>query len=190
MQTVKRALRKILRKSSVNYDELLTIITEVEGIINCRPLCYLHTDDTDEILTPSHLMVGRRLLSRDRVYLDEPPKETEKSMNKRLKYLTELIQNYHKRWTHEYLTELREHQRCHNKLPAKQAQIGDIVLIQEDLPRSRWRMGKIEELIRSKDGQIRACKLRVYTKNKKVAYINRPVTKLCYFEVSGIPDRK
>ena len=50
-------------------------------------------------------------------------------------------------------------------------------------------MGKVEELIRSKDGLVRACKLKVYSKNKKLAYLNRPVNKLCYFEVTGLPDR-
>ena len=189
VQTVKRALRKILKKSKVNYDELLTIITEIEGIVNCRPLCYMYSDDVEDVLTPSHLLFGRRLLSTDREIGDELVQADEKSMKKRLKYLVELINNFRKRWQHEYLTELREHQRCNNKLPAKTAKIGDIVLIEDDLPRSRWRMGKIEELFKSKDGYVRACRLRVYCKNKKVAFLNRPVKKLCYFEVSGVPNQ-
>ena len=35
----------MLGKSRLNYEELSTIITEVEGIINTRPLTYLHDDD-------------------------------------------------------------------------------------------------------------------------------------------------
>ena len=42
---VKSTLRKVLGKSRLNYEELSTIITEVEGIINTRPLTYLHDDD-------------------------------------------------------------------------------------------------------------------------------------------------
>ena len=37
---VKRILRKILKKQKLNYDELLTFVIEVEGVINSRPLCY------------------------------------------------------------------------------------------------------------------------------------------------------
>ena len=109
-------------------------------------------------------------------------------MKKRLDYLQTLVENYKKRWLREYLTELREYQRLNNKSPAKVVKVGDIVLIQDDLPRTRWRMGKVEALIKSRDGYVRACKLRVYTKTKKIAYLNRPVNKLCYFEVSSVPE--
>ena len=187
VQTVKRSLRKILRRTNITYNELLTVITEIEGIINCRPLCYMYSDDIEEALTPSHLLTGKRLMSQ-RDTPDQINEENVQTMKKRLNYLCTLVNDYQKRWQREYLTELREYQRCNNKLPAKEAKIGDIVLIQEDLPRVRWRMGKVEELIKSKDGYVRACKLRVYTKNKKVAYLNRPVNKLCYFEVSSAPE--
>ena len=67
-----------------------------------------------------------------------------------MKYLRSLIDHFERRWKHEYLTELREYQRNHDKLPAKQLKPGDIVLISDDtLPRNRWRMGKVEELIQS-----------------------------------------
>ena len=189
VQTVKRSLRKILRRTSATYDELLTIVTEIEGVINCRPLCYLYTDGVEEVLTPSHLVTGKRLLSPNCVTPSEIFEETGKSMKKRLNYLSGLVEHFQRRWKHEYLTELREHQRCNNKLPVRQAKIGDIVLIEEELiPRCRWRMGKVEELIRSKDGYVRGCKLKVCTERGKITYLNRPVNKLCYFEVSSGDD--
>ncbi len=40
-----------------------TAIVEIEGIINSRPISYLESDDVEEPLTPSHLLVGRRLLN-------------------------------------------------------------------------------------------------------------------------------
>ena len=36
-------------------------------------------------------------------------------------------------------------------------EIGDIVLINDEtLPRNRWKLGKVEELITNKDGHVRA----------------------------------
>ena len=64
VQSVKRSLRKILFRSTVNYEELVTIVTEIEGIINCRHLTYLYNDNTEEAVTSSHLIYGRRLLSK------------------------------------------------------------------------------------------------------------------------------
>ena len=53
-----------LFRSTVNYEETVTIVTEIEGIINCRPLTYIYNDNTEEVVTPSHLIYGRRLLSK------------------------------------------------------------------------------------------------------------------------------
>ena len=47
----------------MTYEELFTIISEIEGIMNSRPLCYNYSDDIEEVITPSHLMYGRRLMS-------------------------------------------------------------------------------------------------------------------------------
>ena len=42
---VKSILSKVLGTSRLNYEELSTIITEVEGVMNTRSLTYLYDDD-------------------------------------------------------------------------------------------------------------------------------------------------
>lgn len=59
IKSVKRCSRKMIGQAKFTYDELVTAITEVEAIINSRPLSYVSTEDVDEPLTPSHLLVGR-----------------------------------------------------------------------------------------------------------------------------------
>ena len=51
------------RQARFSFDELLTAVTEVEAIFNSRPLSYVTSDDIDEPLTPSHLLIGQRVLS-------------------------------------------------------------------------------------------------------------------------------
>ena len=63
VQSTKRCLRKMVGQASLNYDELLTAVTEIESIINSRPLSYISAGDTEEPLTPSHLLIGRRVLN-------------------------------------------------------------------------------------------------------------------------------
>ena len=63
LKSVKRCLKKILGQSCVTYEELLTVLTEIECVLNSRPLTYVSTEDLEEPLTPSHLICGRRILS-------------------------------------------------------------------------------------------------------------------------------
>ena len=97
VQTVKRALRKILRRSSVSFEELRTIVIEIECVVNSRPLCYLYSDEHHEVLTPSHLLMGRRLLSNCEHLPADIYEETEISLNIRVQYLNTLLKHYKKR---------------------------------------------------------------------------------------------
>ena len=60
---MKRCLRKVVGKSKLTYEELETVIVEIEGVLNSRPLCYVYDDPSNDVLTPSHLVRGERLLS-------------------------------------------------------------------------------------------------------------------------------
>ena len=63
VQTVKRPFKKVIGRSCLSFEELSTILTEVECVVNARPIEYIY-DDLDGVnfaLTPSHLINGRRL---------------------------------------------------------------------------------------------------------------------------------
>ena len=44
-------------------EELLTVLLELEAVLNIGPLSYVSTEDLKEPLTPSQLISGRRVLS-------------------------------------------------------------------------------------------------------------------------------
>ena len=63
VRSVKCSLKKSIGKSHVTYNQLGTLLVEIEGIINSHSLTYL-SDDQDRIkgsLCPLHLIYGRRL---------------------------------------------------------------------------------------------------------------------------------
>ena len=63
VKSTKRCLRKMIGRAQLTLDELLTAIVEIKAVINSRPLSYISGEDVEEPLTPSHLLVGRRMLS-------------------------------------------------------------------------------------------------------------------------------
>ena len=47
------SLRKILWRAKLSYEEVETILIEIEGILNSRTLEYVYDDNFNESLTPS-----------------------------------------------------------------------------------------------------------------------------------------
>ena len=63
VKSTKRCLRKMIGRAHFSLDELITALAEIEVVINSRPLSYISASDLEEPLTPSHLLVGRRILN-------------------------------------------------------------------------------------------------------------------------------
>ena len=129
VRCTKHCLKKILGQAKFSYDELLTAVTEVEMVLYSRPLSYMSADDLEEPLTPSHLMVGRRLMNApDHNCLESDDFDvTSKSLTQRALYLSATINQLWERWRREYLVELREAHKQHSRgSNAPRLSIGDI----------------------------------------------------------------
>ena len=63
VHSVKRCLRKCIGRSSLNHDELNTLLIEVESVLNSRPLTYVFDDSegVSYMLSPSHLIYGCKI---------------------------------------------------------------------------------------------------------------------------------
>ena len=131
--SVKRTLKEVLGNARLNFDEMHTVLVEIEGILNSRPLTYMYEDDCNvEILTPSHLIYGHRLSPiADNIDTSSIDSDDETLFSKRFVYLTKKLSHFWNRWWKEYLSNLRE---THDSSGEEQEQMseGDIVLIAED----------------------------------------------------------
>lgn len=182
MGCVKRCLRKVLGNARLTFDELFTVLIEVEGTLNSRPLTYDYQEEGEEILTPSHLMFGRRIKTMpDEVIEDEEEGETR--YTKRFRYLSIRLAHFWNRWRREYLTNLREFHRNKVSDDAKPVQVGDVVTVyEENKKRGEWKMAVVESLIKGKDEVVRGANIRVIAKGKPTR-MSRPVQRLYPLEV-------
>ena len=97
VQTTKRCLRKVLGKAKLNYEELYTILKEIEAVVNSRPLCYIYDNAVlDDVITPSHMLMGRRLLSVAQDGADPENVEfSHDSISKRCLHITTSVHVHH-----------------------------------------------------------------------------------------------
>ena len=141
----------------MTYEELLTLLIKVEGGLNSRPLTYL-CEDEGEPLTPSQLVIGRRLMSNSREALnpDSTNSEDAQGISRRQKYLKTLLQQFWKTWQRDYLTQLREQHRSREKRgPA--ISVGDVVCVYEDKVKIlNSTMGRVKRLLVGNDANVRA----------------------------------
>ncbi|XP_065060575.1 uncharacterized protein LOC135687848 [Rhopilema esculentum] len=187
--SVKRCLRKVLGNAKLTFDELHTVLLEVEATLNSRPLTYIYDEVEVYPLTPFHLMYGHRLsqLADDLDINDLELEESSSAYSKRFCYLIKKLSHFAGRWRREYLTELREFHR-NNRNGEIIVSVGDIVLVQEEhVKRNSWKMGKIVELVQGKDGVVRGAKVKVCGSGKS-EILSRPLQKLFPFELARMNE--
>ena len=164
--SVKRCLRKVLGNACLTFDELSTVLIEVESTLNSRPLTYDYDNPGKEVLTPAHLMFGRRLTTLPKAP-EEEEKEGELSCRRRYRYVNERLRHFWKRWQREYLTDLRESHDSNSTKTVRKPNKGDVVIVYEEgTKRNTWKMAVVEGLIQGKDNKVRGANVRVITKGK------------------------
>ena len=177
---IKKCIKKTIGKAVLTYDEVQTLLFEVEQVINSRPLTYVY-DDMEEPVTPNHLLFGRNLLTSN---VNNNEDFIVEDCTKRYKHMQTVLSHFWKRFYHEYLTSLREfnNAKSNKKRNINVPNIDDVVIIYEEkMPRQKWRLGKILELIYGKDKNVRGAKVLV---GKTGFMIERPINKLYPIETS------
>lgn len=177
------SLKKILKNAKQSINELNTTLIEIEGTISNRPLPYAY-DEADE-LTPAHLMYGFDMIPDE--FKDE---EDETSIQKRHRYLANRRRRFLNRRKREYLVNLREYHRMQVKHGKNKVQEGKVVLVKDEskLPRGRWRLGHIVQIIYGSDGIARGAKIDVIGRSGRRVQIDRPLQKLVPLEVNALVE--
>ena len=182
VQMVKKSMRKVIGTANLNYLELETVLVQIEGIINDRPLMYIEEDSSSgRAISPSDLLLGRRTTDE----VNEKMEPTEVFTIKRLQYQKALFERFWSIFMKEYLLKLREFS---SMKPQGNIAVGDVVHVRDDGPRLYWRLGRIEELVEGRDNVVRAAKVKVPTHGDHATTLWRPLQHLYPLEVTQLPD--
>ncbi|XP_047543335.1 uncharacterized protein LOC125075669 [Vanessa atalanta] len=181
VRSVKTHLRKVVGDSTLTYEELSTVLAQIEACLNSRPISQL-SDNPDDLLplTPGHFLVGEPLITiPDRDNTDDHITGIE-----RWRLIQKMVNDCWKRWSREYLVLLS--QRYKWTTNRTEPEINDIVIVKEDnVPPAKWILGKIIQKHTGKDNIT-----RVVTIKCKNNFLKRPVSKLCFLPKSCSHEKK
>ena len=175
IRSIRRILSTLLHTQIVSDDVLSTLMAEVEGILNSRPLTPVILDPkANEALTPNHLLLLRGTPNI-------PPGIFEKRdcyAKRRWAQVQYLANQFWFRWVREFLPSINSRSKW--QLKSRNFQENDLVLVVDQTqPRSRWALGRVIQIFPDKNGVVRTALVKT-----ALAVMKRPITKLCLVEAN------
>ncbi|KAE8278093.1 hypothetical protein D5F01_LYC23850 [Larimichthys crocea] len=169
VKSVKASLQVVLRDQVVSEEVLSTVLMEVEGILNSKPLGYSSSDLADpDPVTPNLLLMGRRDASLPQAAYGS----SELLGRRRWRHSQVLADRFWSQFTRQYLPDLQRRQKW--RTPTVDLAVDQVVMVVDSqLPRALWPIGKVTKVHPSDDGTVRSADVNI-----KGAVYTRPVTKL------------
>lgn len=168
---MKSHLYRTVGTQSLTFEEFYTLLTQIESVLNSRPLCAISADPNDlQPLTPGHFLTLEPLKSD----IHEPDL-TDLKLNRLSRW--QLIQRFQadfwNRWSTQYVHSLQERHKWIDRSP--DTRLNDLVLIKhKSKPPLQWELGRVTQLHPGKDGVV-----RVVTIKTSHGILQRPMVKVC-----------
>ncbi|XP_036347246.1 uncharacterized protein LOC118756600 [Rhagoletis pomonella] len=152
------------------YNQLQTLAARIEACLNSRPITPLYDDPNDKLaLTPGDFLIGAPLIAVPEATVTAIPS----NRIKQWLWVRHVHQKFWQRWSEEYLSTLQTRNKWQK--PTRDVRRGDVVLVRnENLAPTHWRLGRITEIHPGSDGLTRNVTLRTAS-----GTMTRAVQKLC-----------
>ncbi|XP_036140869.1 uncharacterized protein LOC118644969 [Monomorium pharaonis] len=183
VKSFKHHLRRVLGNATLTFEEMTTLLAQIEACLNSRPLQSLSDDPEDlTALTPGHFLVG------DVPIVVPEPSLTDVPVNRltRWQLVQSMRDHFWARWAQEYLHSLTQRPKWLKK--ESRYEVGRLCLIrQENSAPAHWPLARIIRVHPGRDGLIRVVAVRtVAIENGRVVRkdFTRPITKIILLPVS------
>ncbi|XP_073722599.1 uncharacterized protein [Misgurnus anguillicaudatus] len=169
VRSVKSALYTVVGSQPVPEEVLMTVLLEVEAILNSKPLGYVSSDVADaDPVTPNSLLMGRPDGSLPQVIYPE----SEMLSRRYWRHSQVLADRFWSKFVRDYLPGLQTRQKWQASPPdLKEKTI--VMIVDPQLPRSLWPVGQVIKTHLSPDGHIRSADVKI-----KDQVYTRPVARL------------
>ncbi|GFV35051.1 integrase catalytic domain-containing protein [Trichonephila clavipes] len=125
VKSIKYHLKRVIGNTNLTFEGFSTLLTQVEAILNSRPLVSLDCDndpDSLNILTLSHFLIGEVITSSP-----EHTNDDKLSLRSRWDIVQKMKLGFWRKWKIDYLSNLQNRTRW--KSPNNNFKVGEIVII-------------------------------------------------------------
>ncbi|KAL0893119.1 hypothetical protein ABMA27_014752 [Loxostege sticticalis] len=170
VKSMKFHLKRVVQKSLLTYEEMNTVLCQIEAILNSRPLMPLSNDKTDfACLTPGHFLIGSAL--------NTYPEQDVQDLRNKLQFWKVCIQirnSFWKVWNKQYLNILQTRNKWTNVHP--NLNVDSLVILKEDNTAPMfWPMARITNVFPGSDNKVRVVEVQTANGHKH----RRSITKVC-----------
>ena len=176
VKSVKFHLKRVTGETLLTFEEMTTLLTQIEACLNSRPLGPLTDDPSDfSALTPAHFLIGTPTLT-----VPEPcTLDLNTSRLSRWQLIRQMYEHFWSRWSSEYLPELQHRSKWRTIKP--QIEVGDLCLIRSNLqPPCKWPLARVTKVQPGPDGLIRVVELKTAS-----SIYSRPISKVSVLPLDG-----
>ncbi|XP_029680837.1 uncharacterized protein LOC115246263 [Formica exsecta] len=157
VRSMKLHLKRTVGNACLTVAEMTTVLTQVEAILNSRPLTPILDDPADlRALTPGHFLIGENLMAYSESNLQDIP------LNKlsRWQHMEQIKQHFWARWQKGYLSSCQQRSKWKSDTNTK-LQVGQSVMLKDNatIP-LKWNLARIVEVHPGSDGVVRTVTVR------------------------------
>lgn len=151
---------EVCEAQTMPEEVLMTVLVEVEGILNSRPLGYVSSDLADpDPVTPNCLLMGRPDSSLPQVVYPE----SELLSRRRWRHSQVLADHFWRHFIQHFLPTLQARQKWQTE--KEDITVGSVVLVvDQQTPRALWQVGTVKTVIPGADGRVRTAVIQVKDK--------------------------
>ena len=173
VRSTKEVLSGLMQEKVLTDAQLYTLLTEVENILNRRPLTHM-SDDIEDLgaITPNHILIG---MHRNWDYACDTD-DQDVSSRRKFRQVQAIANQFWMIWRREYLPQLTKRE-CWRK-HISNYKVGElVVLVDNDQRRGKWSLARITKVLPGDDDVVRVVEVRT-----KDGVYTRPVAKVCRLE--------
>ncbi|XP_050303785.1 uncharacterized protein LOC126741423 [Anthonomus grandis grandis] len=176
VKSVKFHLKRVIGDASLTYEEMYTVLVQIEACLNSRPLTPISTDPNDfQPLTPSHFLIGDSLASLP----EENITDLQMTRLSRYQHMQQLYQQFWVRWSRDYLCQLQTRSKWKTDQD-NSLKVGALVVLMDDnWPPLKWTMARIVDIHKGADNIVRVVSVRL--PNGTVS--KRAINKVCLLPI-------